>query len=184
MKQTAERREVDRSHVRRDEEPEGALWRHVIWQALQDATTPLTNSQMKKPSVILDRQRAREWLLGNSERFRMACEFAEVQIEQVRALARRLIKQADAKQRVVLNDIKATAMNALANQQQQMAAELLTSAMPGVVNSFQMEGRDRRSSAARDGEKIEFSSQSNNLTQNQTISAETCGEMATVKQKP
>lgn len=183
MKQRVERREVDRSHVRRDEQPEEALWRHVIMQAIDDATTPLTESRMKKTSVILDRQRAREWLLGNSERFRMACEFAEVQIEQVRALARRLIEQADAKQRVVLNDIKATTMNALASQQQQ-TAELLTSTMPGVVKNFQMESPDRRTSIARDCEKIEFSYQNNNPTPNQTVSTETCSGMATVEQKP
>jgi len=171
-----ERRET--THVRGDEEPEEALWRHVIIQAIDDATMPLTESRMKRTSVILDRQRAREWLLGNSERFRLACELAGAEIEQVRALARKLIEQADAQQRAAMNSIKATAMNLLANQQEQ-AAKVLAVTMPRVVDNFPMEAADRRTSVARECEKIEFSSQIDVPTQNQTFSASTSADMAT-----
>src|SRR6185437_12231003 len=111
---------TNQSHVRPGEEPEEALWRHVIMQAIDDATKPLTETQMKRNTDRLDRVRAREWLLGDSERFRLACEMAGANIQQVRALARKLIEQADAQQRATMDSIKATAMSLVANQQQQM----------------------------------------------------------------
>jgi hypothetical protein len=162
----------NQSHVRPGEEPEEALWRHVILQAIDDATKPLTETQMKQGTVRLDRLRAREWLLGDSERFRMACALAGANIEQVRAHVRKLIEQADAQQQAAMDGIKATAMSLVANQQQQVS-DLLTSTMPGVVENFQMEAQDRRTSFARDPVQIDFSSQNNNSTQDQTLSPQT-----------
>lgn len=166
-----ERRQL--SLVRGEEEPEGALWRHVIVQAISDATIQLPDHRSAfHERMELIRGEARRWFKQQTEDFRRVCELAGVEHSRVHAFAMAQIRQAILKEQRRIGE-------ALAKQHQQ-TAEFLTSTMPGVVNNFQMEGVDRHTRTPRDGEKIEFSAPSAVSTQNQTLSASTSAEIITV----
>lgn len=69
--------------------PELALWRSVISQALSDAVT-----KTKLPT--LEQQRAQEWFERAGKDFKEVCHLAELEPDQVRSLAMRKIAEADA----------------------------------------------------------------------------------------
>jgi hypothetical protein len=168
--------EKEQHKSRRDEAPEDALWRHVIMQAIADATTPLTETQMNNTAQRLVRQRAREWFEQQSRDFKLVCELAGLEHDRVHRFAMDKIKASiEAQQRATMDNIKAKVTNAIVQANVQ-TAEFLTSTMPGVVRNFQMEGQDRPTSVTRDCEKIGFSSQNENVAQTQALSAETSRE--------
>jgi hypothetical protein len=67
------------------------LWCAVILQAIKDATTKATSY----PKIELSRHEARTWLLGQSRDFIAVCNYAGVEPEKVRALAVKMINDAD-----------------------------------------------------------------------------------------
>lgn len=67
---------------------ERRLWRMVILQALQDATT-----HVNKRSARLQQRNAIYWLTMNREDFATVCDLAEMSPTHVRRLAREFIRQ-------------------------------------------------------------------------------------------
>lgn len=170
-KHKAKREGRELSLVRRDEQPEDALWRTVIVQAISDATIQLPDHRSAfHERMELVRGEARRWFKQQTADFRRVCELAGLEHRRVHAFAMAQIRKAMLSEQLQIRE-------ALAKQHQQ-TAEFLTSTMPGVVKNFQMEGADRPARTARDGEKIEFSSQIDVSAQNQTLNASTSGEIA------
>jgi hypothetical protein len=64
-------------------QPEVTLWRAVILQQFLDAVMHAPTRYKQH-----DQRMARQWLLNNSEGFRLVCEGAEVSPPQVLAMAR------------------------------------------------------------------------------------------------
>lgn len=86
--------------------PEVHLWRAVITQAIGDATLILHPPKMTEGKEkafyflekamkenIRERDKARDWLLGNSRNFRTACEMAMLDPDAVREAAEELQRQ-------------------------------------------------------------------------------------------
>jgi len=126
--------------VRRDEGPEDALWRNVITQAIEDAT--LRISERCKAAIRAQREhmrdQARNWVERQGEDFRLVCELAGLESSRVHQFAMTKIRES------IERDSART-------------AELLTSAMPGVVPNFLQRPPDRPTSDAREAAEIGFS---------------------------
>jgi hypothetical protein len=75
-----------------DCQPEVALWRAVIAQAISDATAPGRRYSKTSDERLADseRRRARRWLLGGCEDFREVCALALLEPDAVRDRARLL----------------------------------------------------------------------------------------------
>lgn len=71
-----------------DEQP---LWRAVITQAIEDATTFSSVAR-----VAIDRDQARKWFTDNGSDFRDVCALADLDPLKVRAYALKRIAEADA----------------------------------------------------------------------------------------
>lgn len=88
--------------VRRGEEPEDALWRNVILQAISDATMKLPNSEATYTTSFHRgmesiREKARQWVEAQSKDFRLVCELAGLEHQRVYAFAMSRIKEAIAR---------------------------------------------------------------------------------------
>jgi hypothetical protein len=134
------RREVrNPSHVRRGEQPEDAMWRHVIMQAIEDATTPLPNHPGAwRNQLELIRGQARRWIKQQTEDFRRVCDLAGLAHDRVHAFAMSRIREAMAKE-------------------QERVAEFLKGSNPGVVQDPPESLGDRRPMAPQKTENIGFS---------------------------
>jgi len=131
--------------LRGSEQPEDALWRSVVSQALADATmalpktTPLTVAQsVFKEQMEVIRGQARRWFKMQTEDFYQVCALAGLEASRVHAFAMQRIREA------IERDQRAT-------------AEFLKGSMPGVVANFPDGVGDRRPRATQKNEKIEFS---------------------------
>ncbi len=66
--------------------PEKAMWRAVILQAFSDAC-----SRSNRTSEVVERNKARNWLLGNSESLTNACDYAGFSPDFIRKEAQKAI---------------------------------------------------------------------------------------------
>ena len=69
--------------------PEAKLWRAVVTQAVIDASWKQTGKHASVDDSVLNRDRARAWLLGNSADFRHVCSMAGFDADAVRESAQR-----------------------------------------------------------------------------------------------
>lgn len=69
--------------------PEAALWRAVVTQAVMDASWKQTGKHETVGDSVLNRDKARAWLLGNSKDFREVCFMAGFDPDAVRESAQR-----------------------------------------------------------------------------------------------
>jgi hypothetical protein len=127
------------SLVKRGEEPENALWRNVVLQAIADATIQLPDHRSAfNDKMELIRGQARRWVKMQTEDFKRVCELAGLEASRVHAFAMARIREANAKEQA----------RTLAN---------LKGSTPGVVAEIADGQGDRRPPAPQKTEKIEFS---------------------------
>lgn len=67
---------------------EQEMWASVVQLAFSDATA--TSTSKTAPATRLERQQARDWLVGNSRDFREVCSLAGVDPDAVREQAQKL----------------------------------------------------------------------------------------------
>ena len=130
------------SLVHRGEQPEGALWRNVLLQALADATLRLPSSQSlcfgNEMEII--RGQARRWIKAQREDFQLVCELAGLEASRVHAFAMAQIRKS------------------IEEEHERTARENFVkgSEPSGVVQSFLECQGDRTDRATRDSSKIDF----------------------------
>jgi hypothetical protein len=132
------------SHSVRSEAPEDALWRNVVTQALQDATMEISailTTQFGRNMARI-RDQAREWITAQGKDFKLVCELAGLEASRVHTFAMGKIKEAIQQEH-----------NARAER---LAAELSSSAAPGVGLDFAARGPDRHASDPRESSQIGF----------------------------
>jgi hypothetical protein len=133
------KRKRDLSLVRRDEQPENALWRNVVAQAIQDATMPLTDHQGQfRDQMEIIRGQARRWVKMQTDDFQRVCELAGLEASRVHTFAMTRIREAIARD-------------------QARTLAILKGSTPGVVAEIADGQGDRRPPAPQKTEKIEFS---------------------------
>ena len=134
--------------IRGGEQPEDALWRNVILQAIADATIQLPDYRTvfhEQMEVI--RGQARRWVKQQTDDFKAVCELAGLEHQRVYEFAMSRIREANAKELAA----------AAANLKGSIAAANLKGSMPEVVASFSEPQRDRRTRATQKTEEIGFS---------------------------
>lgn len=124
--------------VRPGEDPRAALFRHILRQAIEDATMAISDKvkEAQRRNLQRIRDQARAWLESQNERFRLCCESAGVEASRVHQFAMMRIRESIQREHV-------------------RTAELLTST-PGGVRNFQMEVQDRPINDTREIEEIEI----------------------------
>lgn len=128
------------SLVRRGEEPESALWRNVILQAIADATLRLPSYEGEnKRQMELIRGKARRWIKLQSEDFHRVCELAGLEASRVRAFAMAQIRKAIEEDRA-----------------RTVRENFLNGPSRGVVAEISKELGDRPTGAEQEIENLEF----------------------------
>ena len=69
--------------------PEAAMWRAVVTQAVLDASWKRTGKHENVRDNVVNRDKARAWLLGDSKDFRDVCFMAGYDPDAVRESAQR-----------------------------------------------------------------------------------------------
>jgi hypothetical protein len=88
-----------------DTDAERALWCAVIQQAIDDATAnTIPGIARNSPNAALIKDRARKWLLGNSDDFLAVCELAGIEPRHIHAHAREMIGEASRLSRIAAGD--------------------------------------------------------------------------------
>lgn len=127
------------SLVKRGEEPENALWRNVVAQAIEDATMPLAERQGPfRDRMEIIRGQARRWVKMQTDDFHRVCELAGLEASRVHTFAMSRIREAIARD-------------------QARAVEYVKGSTPGVVAEIADGQGDRRPPTTQKTEEIEFS---------------------------
>lgn len=135
------------SLVRRNEQPEDALWRNVVTQAIQDATMTIPQTacdysvfymyQLRERKKIRDQ--ARKWIAKQQEDFHTVCSLAGLEADRVHAFAMAKIREAMERE-----------------HQETVTRNFVRGSEPGVGANFSEGVGDRRPSTTQKSEKLEF----------------------------
>ena len=159
------KRDGNRATSIRDETPEDGLWRNVIAQAIADATLQLPDHRsIARHQTEVIRGQARRWIKLQTDDFKLVCELAGLEASRVRQFAMTKIRES-------------------IERENARTAELLTSAMPGVASNFLQRPPDRHASDPREAPEIGFSTQDENTTLNESLSAADSSDMAAAEVK-
>jgi hypothetical protein len=128
--------------IKRDEQPEDALWRHVITQAIQDAARKLSanGSGAERAAIV----QARQWFSLQCKDFHDVCSMAGLEAANVHAFAMAQIRKTidDAHEATVTENF-------------------LKGSMPGVVAEIRDGLGDRSAPTAQENYEIDFSQNRN-----------------------
>lgn len=128
------------SHVKRGEQPEDALWRNVLLQAIADATLKVPSHEgTVRNQMALIRDQARRYVELQCEDFKQVCELAGLEAGRVHAFAMAQIRQAIEKE-----------------HQRTVQDNFVKGSKPGVVENIVDGERDRLTPVAQETAKIDF----------------------------